>query len=590
MDTELQIFDFSNYPLPKKTNAVVRLFYNNINGLEINAAIQTVVNNKKAKNKYDFIKDLEHYTKLEGFLKQMYNWEVDICALAEPCIEWRDAIPRKIVQDIGKKYDRTGNWTVATSSCYSGSFVKPGGALLYSTGKVVGKMIDKGTDPWQYGRWSYAKYGGKADTSILVVVGYRVGHRTTIAGASTAWYQQKVLLTKDGRSVDPEEAFIQDMEEWIQKHQKDHAEIILVLDANEQWTDNARIRQMAINLGLLNISTEGGYKFPATHPCITNRSRDTTIDYCLCTARIMESIEYATLTPYDLYTLGDHRGLLLDINITNILSALDERKSSAISRKLATNNPAATKKYLEAVERGFKKQNIYARVGKMYQQWSAKKKDRWATMRTYDILDREIFYICLKAEKKCRVKASGKYMWSPALSEAIKTLSYWKARKKYGLQDNGIIKKLSEELGIHIDPKTEDEIQAHINESRDKLNCIQKDNVRYRQQHLEELANRYAKENNLQKATAISELITHESVRLTFGILREKLKPNYTGQLQKVWVAYDTNGKYTKDMETKTEVATEEDVHAILLRRNQKHLGQAAGTPFAHGNWAKKLK
>ncbi len=67
--------------------------------------------------------------------------------------------------------------------------------------------------------------------------------------------------------------------------------------------DDARIKQMAINLDLQDLNTAGGYNFPASHLCITNRSRDTTIDFCLCTRGILESIKYTTMTPYDLYTL-----------------------------------------------------------------------------------------------------------------------------------------------------------------------------------------------------------------------------------------------------------------------------------------------
>ena len=119
LDTELQVFDFSNYPLPNKTDNILRIFYNNINGLEINTAIQTVVNNKKTKQKEEFIRDLEQYTKIEAFVKQMHSWEVDINVLAEPCIEWRDTIPRQVVKDISKKYDRMGNWTDLDGALYS---------------------------------------------------------------------------------------------------------------------------------------------------------------------------------------------------------------------------------------------------------------------------------------------------------------------------------------------------------------------------------------------------------------------------------------------------------------------------------------
>ena len=201
---------FSHYPLPKKDTNTLRLFYNNIKGLEINTAVETILNNKKIKRTKELLHDLELYTKLEAFLKQMYSWEVDVCVLAEPCIEWRDSIPRKIVKDVGKKYDKGGNWTVATSSCYSGSFVKPGGALVYSSGDVTGMIVERGTDPWNQGRWAYVRYQGRKGDSLMIVGAYRVGYWSGLAGASTLWHQQKVLLAQEKRIEEPSEVFIKD--------------------------------------------------------------------------------------------------------------------------------------------------------------------------------------------------------------------------------------------------------------------------------------------------------------------------------------------------------------------------------------------
>ncbi len=380
------------------------------------------------------------------------------------------------------------------------------------------------------------------------------------------------------------------MEEWLTTQHQGTTEIILLLDANEQWKDNSRIKQMANKLELHDLNTEGGYNFPDSHPCIPNRSRDTTIDFCLCTKGILDRTKYATMTPYDLYTLGDHRGLLIDINIHDILLSREVTDEVPVGRKLATNNPVATHKYLEKVKEGFKKQNIYDRAKKLYYHLTMKKKNKWEIMGTYDKLDREIFHICRKAEKECKATFNGRYQWSPALATAIKTLTYWKARKKYGHNTNGIITKLSQELGIHIDPHTDDEIQRFINEGRERLLHVQKEAVKHRKDHLEALANKYAKENSIHKANTVSELLSHESARSTFGILREKLKTTHTGQLQKVWVAYDTNGKHVKDMRNKIEVDTIDKVHNVLLTRNRTHLGQAAPTPFAKGSWADRLK
>ena len=249
--------------------------------LEINRAVDTIINNKKLKRKNDIIHDLVSYTKLEAFVKQMFNWEVDVSAIAEPCVEWRDAIPRKIIKDICKKYDKSGNWTVATSACYSGSFVKPGGALVYSSGDITGKILERGTDPWNQGRWSYVLYQGQAGASLMIIGAYRVGTRSGIAGASTAWHQQKVMLSQENRIVEPADAFIQDFEQWYNSKITDNTEVMLFIDANEQWTEESHIRQMATKLSLVNLDIAGSYAFPALHPGISHRRQDTTIDFCL---------------------------------------------------------------------------------------------------------------------------------------------------------------------------------------------------------------------------------------------------------------------------------------------------------------------
>ena len=116
---------------------------------------------------------------------------------------------------MGKKYNCRGNWTVSTSECYSGSFVKPDGSLKYNTGSIVGRIVERGSDPWGYGRWCYVRYQGKAGKSLLLIGAYRVGHRSCNPGPTTTWYQQKVLLSKDNREIAPEDAFITDIETWL---------------------------------------------------------------------------------------------------------------------------------------------------------------------------------------------------------------------------------------------------------------------------------------------------------------------------------------------------------------------------------------
>ena len=66
----LTLFDFS-IPLREKNKGEWRLFYNNCNGLEVNAMISTYIKQKKDKWKYNYLIDNEAPTKLDSLLRQM---------------------------------------------------------------------------------------------------------------------------------------------------------------------------------------------------------------------------------------------------------------------------------------------------------------------------------------------------------------------------------------------------------------------------------------------------------------------------------------------------------------------------------------
>ena len=101
-----------------------------------------------------------------------------------------------------------------------------------------------------------------------------------------------------------------------------------------------------------------------------------------------------------------------------------------------------------------------------------KKRTKWEIKRLYEILDKEIYHICRKAEKKCKQTVSGKYAWSPKLSQAIKTLSYWRARKRYPTE-TAVVRQLGRETGVQYKQHTQEEIDVFIRESRYCLNQVQ---------------------------------------------------------------------------------------------------------------------
>ena len=588
---ELSLFEFSTAPLPTRDKDVCRVFYNNVNGFEINDAVGKAVQQKKLLETENILTEVAQYSKAEAFLKQMTAWDATVSAVAEHCVEWKEAVPRLVLKGLGKKYNQRGLWTVATSNSLVGNYLKPGGALLYCTEDMTIRLIDKGTDCWGMGRWAYHQYQGRGGQSLLVIAGYRVGQRSGTPGSTTAWHQQKVLLTQQGRNIEPHTAFFTDLEEWVTQKQAqvENLHIAMFLDANEKWTSSSQIWRFATNLNLINLNTAGNFKFPPSHPCVTNQDRSTTIDYCLCSAHVLPCVTYASMVPYDLHTLGDHRGMIVDINLHQLIGGNIDNKVDKVGRKLSSTNVAVTTKYIEAVEKSFNKQNIFERIQKLYYQWHKKKRRKWEIMKKYEKLDAEIYRICLKAEKRSKSGPHGKAEWSPALASAIKNISYWRARKKYQ-SENLVIKKLGTETGIAYEPVSIETIHENIWRCKQTLNEVQKNSVRHRREFLDDLAAKYAHENNLSTAQAVQELISHESIKNTFSLLREKLTSSHPGQLRELWIARDTEGNFVKDRTARKIITSKNEIHKQLLRRNRQHLRQAKSTPFAAGEWCQALK
>ena len=196
-------------------------------------------------------------------------------------------------------------------------------------------------------RWTYNLLKGPTkDNTFLIVTGYQTGVQSGTPGRKTAWSQQQTMLLKEQRTEKPHEAFYVDLTQWLRQYKTNQMEIFISLDANEQWDDQAKIKLFADKLDLLNINHE--CNIVETHPNMANSTRSTTIDYCLGSPRVVENIVYASSAPYDMETLGDHRGIILDINTSILLGEIPQTEDIR-TRKLVLSNPKAVKKYLDFV-------------------------------------------------------------------------------------------------------------------------------------------------------------------------------------------------------------------------------------------------
>ena len=137
----------------------------------------------------------------------------------------------------------------------------------------------------------------------------------------------------------------------------------------------------------------------------------------------------------------------------------------------------------------------------------------------YEALDRDIYRSCLNAEKESKKINNGKYWWSPKLDQAGMILQYWQRRKKDvgNMQETGSLMIESGKLGIKDSiTYTKQEIEDLIRDSSDKLRSIQMLDKEFRVQHLLEIAEIYASDNDISRETATRDLLYHEELRDTF--------------------------------------------------------------------------
>jgi hypothetical protein len=139
-------------PIYKKPNHVLRIGYQNIEGLSFSA---------------NSVKDDVIRTGLN-------TWEFDIFGMSETNIDWR------LIPDQHKLYFRTKTWWETSHLSHAFNVTFPpitrkqfGGTALFSIGTVTHRIAGKGVDTSLLGRWSWTLYKGKNNQSLKIDSAYR---------------------------------------------------------------------------------------------------------------------------------------------------------------------------------------------------------------------------------------------------------------------------------------------------------------------------------------------------------------------------------------------------------------------------------
>ncbi len=238
------------------------------------------------------------------------KWDFDIFGFAETNLDWR------LLPEEDKFPSRTQEWWETQHVSWTNNRTAPprqarqfGGTALFSINQVAHRVVEKGSDETNLGRWTWTRYQGRNSQTLRVVVAYRPNPPQ---GPFTVYAQQNAFFNSIGREICPRRAFLLDLVKDLQKFIELGDNVILLIDGN------SNMKQSDLKAALVQIDMEEviigkhGLDGPATHK---RNATSGPIDGIWGTPGIV--INKGGYFAYDEVFLGtDHRCLWIDVPFT----------------------------------------------------------------------------------------------------------------------------------------------------------------------------------------------------------------------------------------------------------------------------------
>jgi hypothetical protein len=329
------------------------------------------------------------------------------------------------------------------------SSYQPGGTFSAVTGRWTSRVVDKGEDPYQLGRWSFITLRGKDSFLVTIITGYRVCKSTVgSTGEKTAYKQQYRRLASRWREKnwktypDPHRQFILDLQSWIESLvSKGHA-IILSLDNNDDISltqgnyhplvydpsvhtispnHDGSLSTLMKSCDLTDILGEQHTHrpFPATYARGKKR-----LDYILVSSSIAPSVQKSGILPFHSVFCSDHSPCYIDIDATMLFNELTSPIAPLCQRQLQLTDPRSVSKYIDNAH----KQIEYHNIADKYRELCNKlEEDAWSDsdINKYEQIDRLNSESMVFAERNCGNKHTKRFDWSPVLIQAVQAVRYW---------------------------------------------------------------------------------------------------------------------------------------------------------------------
>jgi len=439
---------------------------------------------------------------------------VGVLCLPETNVNWRHKEAHTKLQYLCKKaWDHLSCSTSFTKEDFKGINL-PGGTATIVLDNWTSRLVDKGTDPFGLGRWSYITIRGPKEKKIHIITVYRICKQTIQSvGHTTVMVQQYRALSKKLQEANivedpaPRRQFILDVQSWLERELHQGIEILLGMDANE-LISNKQGSYCPLTSQLDTSITEkhhdGSFNTLMTtcgliDPLLLQHTQETPrstysrgsqrIDNILISKGLHPAIKHSGILPYDGIFSSDHRACYLDLDAAKLFNKVTPNIQPRSRWSLQLQDPRIVENYYKHLKQQIDYHKFQTKIDNLHK--AVMTKGQQQSMATsYETIDTLLTEGMRHAESKKRKQLSAKYQWSPTLKEAVLTVRYWHIRiRRAKGQITGLVteQRLGEQLSIPDIDKNKlpvGEIVQRLREARTKLCICQTQHFELREEHL----------------------------------------------------------------------------------------------------------
>ncbi len=297
-----------------------------------------------------------------------------------------------------------------------------GGTFWIAAGHATGHIAKSDQDPLNLGCWVSCSLQGRTGKKLTIIFAYRPCSNVRSRLKSVYAQHCRYFTTINRRSC-PRAAFLDDLASFITTRRDAGEAILLLGDMNGDIRHpSLQTFMTGIDLHELILSRYPDLPPPATFKR-GERFGKTPIDGAWATDDV--TISAASWRAAE-HSPGDHRALVLDINLTDCIG---EPRYSIVrppGRRLNSSLPVTRIKYITALQQHADNHNLTAKLDRLFVMASTPSTSRQTLLLALESFDKVKSEGMKHAEKHCRQLNMGLLQFSPELNLWRKRRLLWK--------------------------------------------------------------------------------------------------------------------------------------------------------------------